>query len=65
MSSSGTDPGRRALAGFLSGFTGLTREAYTMDLRQFAGWCRKHDIRLFAGCPGGIGRARAGLRARG
>ena len=29
-----TDPERLALAGFLAGFRGLTREAYTLDLRQ-------------------------------
>ena len=33
---------RLALAGFLAGYRGLTREAYTLDLRQFSGWCR-HD----------------------
>ena len=26
-----------ALAGFLVGYTGLTREAYALDLRQYAG----------------------------
>jgi integrase/recombinase XerD len=26
---------RLALAGFLAGYTGLTREAYMLDLRQF------------------------------
>jgi hypothetical protein len=65
MSSSGTGPERLALARFLSGYTGLTRVAYTLDLREFAGWCRNHAIRLFAGCPAGIGRACAGVRARG
>jgi hypothetical protein len=42
-----TGPERLALAGFLAGYTGLTREAYAQDLRQFAAWCRQHDIRLF------------------
>jgi integrase/recombinase XerD len=28
---------RWALAGFLAGYTGLTREAYALDLRQYAG----------------------------
>ena len=37
-----TGPERLALAGFLAGYRGLTREAYTLDLRQFSGWCR-HD----------------------
>ena len=31
-----TGPERLALAGFLAGYTGLTREAYALDLRQFA-----------------------------
>src|SRR5215475_15644131 len=30
---------RLALAGFLAGYTGLTREAYALDLRQFTAWC--------------------------
>ena len=38
---------RLALAGFLAGYTGLTREAYTLDLRQFTGWCQLHHLRLF------------------
>jgi len=35
-----TYPERLALAGFLAGYRGLTREAYTLDLRQFTSWCR-------------------------
>ena len=35
-----TDAERLALAGFLAGYRGLTREAYALDLRQFASWCR-------------------------
>jgi hypothetical protein len=31
--------GRLALAGFLAGYRGLTREAYALDLRQFTTWC--------------------------
>ena len=38
---------RLALAGFLAGYTGLTREAYALDLRQFAAWCQQHHVRLF------------------
>ena len=30
-----TESERLALAGFLAGYRGLTREAYTLDLRQF------------------------------
>jgi len=43
-----TDAGRVALAGFLAGYRGLTREAYTLDLRQFASWCRSRSLALFA-----------------
>ena len=35
-----TDAERVALAGFLAGYRGLTGEAYALDLRQFASWCR-------------------------
>jgi site-specific recombinase XerD len=42
-----TEPEQLALAGFLAGYTGLTREAYALDLRQFAGWCQQHHIGLF------------------
>jgi integrase/recombinase XerD len=30
---------RLALAGFLAGYSGLTREAYELDLRQYTSWC--------------------------
>jgi integrase/recombinase XerD len=42
-----TEPERLAWAGFLAGYTGLTREAYALDLRQYASWCQQHYIRLF------------------
>jgi len=35
-----SDAERLALAGFLAGYRGLTREAYALDLRQFTTWCR-------------------------
>ena len=38
---------RLALAGFLAGYTGLTREAYALDLRQYASWCQLRHLRLF------------------
>jgi len=38
---------RLALAGFLAGYTGLTRDAYALDLRQYASWCQQHQVRLF------------------
>ncbi len=43
-----TDPERLALAGFLAGYRGLTREAYALDLRQFTTWCRACSLPLFA-----------------
>ena len=35
-----------ALARFLAGYRGSTREAYALDLRQFAIWCANHERRL-------------------
>jgi integrase/recombinase XerD len=43
-----TDAERLALAGFLAGYRGLTREAYALDLRQFTTWCRTRSLNLFA-----------------
>src|ERR1700756_3342741 len=43
-----TDSERLALAGFLAGYHGLTREAYTLDLRQFTSWCRARSVPLFS-----------------
>src|ERR1700745_3066382 len=43
-----TDAERLALAGFLAGYRGLKREAYTLDLRQFTTWCRARSLNLFA-----------------
>ena len=43
-----TEAERLALAGFLAGYRGLTREAYALDLRQFTSWCRAHSLSLFS-----------------
>ena len=43
-----TDPERLALAGYLAGYRGLTREAYTLDLRQFTTWYRSRSLSLFS-----------------
>jgi hypothetical protein len=51
-----TEPERLALAGFLAGCTGLTREAYALDLGQYASWCRRHHLRLFRARRAGIER---------
>src|SRR5260221_14389065 len=37
-----------ALTGFLAGYSGMTGEAYALDLRQVAAWCRQRQRRLFA-----------------
>ena len=42
-----TEPEQLALAGFLAGYTGLTREAYALDLRQYASWCQQWHLGLF------------------
>ena len=36
-----------ALSGFLAGYSGLTRDAYALDLRQYAAWCTEHQLRIF------------------
>ena len=60
-----TEPERLALAGFLAGYTGLTREAYALDLRQFASWCQQNHLRLFQARRAGIGCFARDLEARG
>jgi site-specific recombinase XerD len=42
-----TDPEALALGGFLAGYSGLTRDAYALDLRQYAIWCRDLELGLF------------------
>jgi hypothetical protein len=49
-----TSTERLALAGFVAGYSGLTREAYELDLRQYASWCHQHYMRLFEGRHAGI-----------
>ena len=46
-----TESERLALAGFLAGYRGLTREAYTLDLRQFTAWCRTPVAATVLGPP--------------
>jgi integrase/recombinase XerD len=65
---------RLALAGFLAGYSGLTRQAYELDLRQYASWChtrhlalfsaRRADIECFARDLEARGRARATITRR-
>ena len=56
---------RLALAGFLAGYTGLTREAYALDLRQYASWCQQHHLRLFQARRADIECFARDLEARG
>jgi len=35
-----------ALGGFLAGYSGLTREAYPLDLRQCVTWSVQHQVTL-------------------
>jgi integrase/recombinase XerD len=41
------DPEHVARAGFLGGYTGLTRDAYALDLRQFVVFCEARHLGLF------------------
>jgi len=38
---------RTTLLGFLAGYRGFTRDAYTLDLRQFTAWCWEQHHQLF------------------
>ena len=60
-----TEPERLALAGFLAGYAGLTREAYALDLRQYASWCQQHQLRLFQARRADIECFARDLEARG
>jgi integrase/recombinase XerD len=63
-----------ALAGFLAGYSGLTREANMLDLRQYVAWCaeqrvalfgaRRADIEAFGRHLEAAGRARATISRR-
>jgi integrase/recombinase XerD len=69
-----SDGERAALAGFLAGYSGLTRDAYTLDLRQYTSWCAQHGLHLFTARRADIesfgrdmeaaGRARATIARR-
>jgi site-specific recombinase XerC len=67
-----TDTERIALAGYLAGYRGQTREAYALDLRQFTTYCRslplfavrRADIEAFSRDLEDRGRARATVTRR-
>jgi hypothetical protein len=50
-----SDAERLALAGFLAGYRGLTRQAYALDLCQFTTWCRLRCL------PGATGPSHPGV----
>ncbi|HEX3962302.1 MAG TPA: tyrosine-type recombinase/integrase [Trebonia sp.] len=56
---------RLAVAGFLAGYSGLTRRAYELGLRQYAAWCRGHGVALFAARRADIEGFARDLEARG
>ncbi len=60
-----TNTERLALAGFLAGYSGLTRQAYELDLRQYASWCQQHRLLLFAALRADIECFARDLEARG
>ncbi len=60
-----TSTERLALAGFLAGYSGLTRQAYELDLRQYASWCQQHHLRLFQARRADIECFARDLEARG
>jgi site-specific recombinase XerD len=63
-----------ALTGFLAAYSGLTREAYELDLRQYVQWCAERQVALFCARRADIesfgrdlesrGRARATIARR-
>ncbi len=60
-----TNAERLTLAGFLAGYSGLTRQAYELDLRQYASWRQQHQLRLFAARRADIECFAGELEARG
>jgi site-specific recombinase XerD len=53
------------LLGFLAGYSGLTREAYQLDLRQWVQWCTEHQVSLFGARRADIETFGRELEARG
>jgi integrase/recombinase XerD len=54
-----------ALVGFFAGYSGLTREAYQLDLRQYVQWCTEHQVTLFGARRADIEGFGRELEARG
>ena len=60
-----SDAERSALVGFLAGYSGQTRVAYTLDLRQYTSWCASHGLHLFQAKRADIECFARDLEARG
>ncbi len=60
-----TQAERLTLAGFLAGYSGLTRLAYELGLRQYASWCQRHHLQLFQARRADIECFARDLEARG
>lgn len=62
-------PGRqdwhRVAAAFLLGYSGRSRQAYTADLRDWAGWCAEHELAPFAVTRAHVDAYVDALRTRG
>src|SRR3954462_14700199 len=54
-----------ALVGFLAGYSGLTLEAYQLDLRQYVEWCAERRVPLFGDRRGDVERFGRHLEALG
>jgi site-specific recombinase XerD len=59
------DGERLALAGFLAGYRGATRDAYGLDLRQYVAWCEEQQLALFSARRADIECYARALEARG
>ncbi|HZC52789.1 MAG TPA: site-specific integrase [Mycobacterium sp.] len=60
-----TDDETSALVGFLAGYSGQTRAAYNLDLRQYTTWCATRGLHLFAAKRADIECYARDLEARG
>lgn len=56
---------QRVAAGFLLGYAGRSRQAYTADLRDWTGWCAKRGLEPFAVSRGHVDAYVEMLRGRG
>jgi hypothetical protein len=54
-----------ALGGFLAGYSGLTRDAYALDLRQWTAWCTARSVTAFGARRADIARLGRHLEALG